>query len=179
MSIFLLIASIVLWICAIATLPTRPTYSPLLSYCGLLCIGSCETNGYPWLPLNNHILFFWACITVVVILATMMQPAVIRNQSRGMAYIIGGAFVGLAIGLLGFTFSTNISMMYSVMVIAVIAGIFFGFLLYSRTPDGRPVGMGSGNFFIYLLAKGFPTAITIMLIGIVLVLLIAVNQPVI
>ena len=87
-----------------------------------------------------------------------------------------GALVGLAVGLLGFTVSSNISLLYSIMILAVIAGIFLGFLLYTQTPSGRPVGPGSGNFFRYLLAKGFPTAITVMQIGVVLVLIIALNN---
>lgn len=37
----------------------------------------------------------------------------------------------------------------------------------------------AGNFFKYLLAKGFPTAITIMQIGVVLVIVIALYQKII
>ena len=61
------------------------------------------------------------------------------------------------------------------MIVSVIIGIFIGFLMYTRTPDGRPVAPGTGNFFRYLLAKGFPTAITVMQPGVVLVLTIALN----
>lgn len=172
MSIFLLVASILVWVAAIAALPSRPLYSPALSYLGLLGLSFCETNGESWLPINNTMLLSWLCITVVVMMATMLQPAAIRQQARGMAYIIGGAVVGLAIGLLGFTISTSIGMLYAIMVVATAAGIFFGFLLYSNTPDGRGVGITSGRFFTYLLAKGFPTAVTVVQIGLVFVLLI-------
>lgn len=172
MSIFLLVASIILWVAAIGTLPSRPLFSPALSYAGLLCLSFCSTDGVAWLPINGAMLISWLTITIVVMMATILQPESIRAQSRGMAYIIGGGIVGLVIGLLGFTISASINMLYAIMVIATAAGIFFGFLLYSNTPDGAPVKIGGGYFFRYLLAKGFPTAVTLMQIGLVFVLLV-------
>lgn len=178
MSVFLLVASIVLWLAAIASLPGRPLLGPAMSYLGLLAISFCNTDGYSWLPINANMLISWLSITLVVMVATVLQPAPIRAQARGMAYIIGGGIVGLAIGLLGFTVTSDVSALYGVMIIATVVGIFFGFLLYSNTPDGRQVGVLSGNFFRYLLAKGFPTAVTLMQIGLVLVLLIFMHsQP--
>lgn len=176
MSIFLLVISIIFWVAAIAALPSLPLYAPALSYLGLLLMSFCETNGIPWFPINNNMLISWLCITVVVMMATLLQPAAVRAQARGMAYMIGGALVGLAIGLLGFTVSSSVGMLYGIMVIATAVGIFFGFLLYSNTPDGRGVSIGSGHFFSYLMAKGFPTAVTIMQIGIIFVLLIATHN---
>lgn len=172
MSIFWLIASIILWLAAIGSLPTRPLLAPAMSYLGLLCISFCESNGIPWLPVNGTMLINWLCITLIVMVATILQPAPIKAQARGMAYIIGGGIVGLAIGLLGNTMTDSINALYGIMIVATIVGIFFGFLLYSNTPDGKKVGILSGNFFRYLLAKGFPTAVTLMQIGLVLVLLI-------
>ena len=172
MSVFLLIASIIVWVAAIWFLPTRPIYSPALSYLGLLGLSCCQTDGISWLPINGNMLISWLCITLVVMMATIMQPAAINRQARGMAYIIGGAVVGLAVGLLGFTVAQTVSALYAIMIVAVAVGIFFGFLLYSNTPDGKAVGVMSGNFFRYLLAKGFPTAVTVMQIGLVFVLLI-------
>lgn len=172
MSVFLLIASIIVWAASLWFLPSRPVYSPALSYLGLLGLSFCQTDGIPWLPLSNNMLVSWLFITLVVMIVTVMQPSAINRQARGMAYIIGGAIVGLAIGLLGFTVSYSVSALYAIMVIATVVGIFFGFLLYANTPDGRAVGVMSGNFFRYLLAKGFPTAVTVMQIGLVFVLLI-------
>lgn len=173
MSIFLLVVSILFWLGAIVSLPARPLYGPPLSFIGLLGISFCETNGIPWFPINNQMIISWLCITVVVMLATILQPAGVRSQTRGMAYIIGGGIVGLIVGLLGFTISSSISMLYGIMIIATAVGIFFGFLLYSNTPAGRAMSVGGGYFFRYLTAKGFPTAVTLMQIGLVFVLLIA------
>ena len=172
MSVFLLIASILCWVASLVTLPSRPLYSPAFSYFGLLGISFCETNGEQWIPVNNNMLVSWLCISVVVMMVTLMQPDAIRKQARGMAYMIGGAFVGLALGLLGFTVSSAVSVLYGIMIVAVAAGIFFGFLLYSNTPAGEPVNVAGGNFFKYLMAKGFPTAVSVMQIGLVLVLLV-------
>ena len=173
MSVFFLVISILFWVGSLVSLPSRPLYAPALSYLGLLCLSFCQTDGISWLPINGNMLISWLCITLVVMMATLLQPARVRQQARGMAYIIGGAVVGLAIGLLGFTVASTISMLYGIMIVATAVGIFFGFLLYTNTPDGRGVGIASGNFFRYLMAKGFPTAVAVMQIGLVLVLLIA------
>ena len=46
----------------------------------------------------------------------------------------------------------------------------------SHAPEGAGFGPSSGHFFNYLLAKGFPTAITVMQIGVALVLAIALQK---
>lgn len=175
MNVFLLIISIILWVGAIGSLAYRPLYAPALSFLGLLMISFCQTAGVPWIPISNGMIISWLCITVVVMMATMLQPAAIRSQMRGMAYIIGGGIVGLVVGLLGYTVSSVANVLYGIMIVATAIGIFFGFLLYSNTPDGKAVGIGSGNFFRYLLAKGFPTAVTLMQIGLVFVMLLIIH----
>ncbi len=177
MTATIIVFSCILWVAALALLPFRQILAPVLSFLGLLTL-SFATNdaGYPLLPINNVILVGWLCMTVVVTLATLMQPAPVLSQTRGMSYILTGAIAGLAIGLLGFTVSASISMLYGIMIVAVVAGIFFGFLLYTSTPAGHPVRISSGFFFKYLLAKGFPTAISVMQIGVVLVLLVAIHN---
>lgn len=173
MTIFLIILACVLYITATVALFRRILVAPALSYIGLVVLSFARDNGYPLLPINSYILIGWLCITLVVTFILILEPAPVRAQLRGMPYIVTGAFAGLAIGLLGYTVTSHVSMLYSIMVIGVVIGTLLGFLLYSRTPDGRPVAPGSGNFFRYLLAKGFPTAITVMMMGVVLVLIIA------
>ena len=173
MTVFLLIISIILWVAAVGSLTSRPLFSPALSYLGLVAISFCR---YPSIQIPNSMLMSWLCITVVVMMATILQPAAINRQARGMAYIIGGGVVGLVIGLLGFTVSASLSAYYAIMIVATLLGIFFGFLLYSNTPDGKAIGVMRGNFFRYLLAKGFPTAVTLMQIGLIFVMLIAYYQ---
>ncbi|MDE6340097.1 MAG: hypothetical protein K2K97_09995 [Muribaculaceae bacterium] len=173
MYIFLIILSILLWIGAIIALRGRQVLAPALSYAGLFVLSLARKDGYQLLPINTTILMGWFAMTLVVMIIVMLQQEAIRRQTRGAIYMIIGAVTGLAVGLLGFTFSANLSLLYAIMVAGVVAGTFCGFLLYTRTPEGAPVGPGSGNFFRYLLAKGFPTAITIMQPGIALVLAIA------
>lgn len=177
MSVFLLIAAIVLWLFAIGMLPSRPLLGPVVSFLGLLAISYCNSDGIPWIPINSTMIISWLSITLIVMIATMLQPGAVRAQSRGMLYIIVGGVVGMAIGLLGYTFTSTLSAMYAIMMVATVLGIFFGFMLYVYTPDGRELGVMSRNFFRYLLAKGFPTAITLMQIGLVLVLLIYQHLP--
>lgn len=177
MTITLIILSCVLWILSIAVLARRIMAAPALSFVALTLLSLAKNSyGYPLLPINNTILIGWLCMTVMVMLVTMLQPDPVIRQTRGTGYIIAGALTGLAVGLLGFTFSENLPLLYAIMVTGTVAGTFFGFLIYSRTPDGRAVNISSGNFFKYLLAKGFPTAITVMMPGVALVLLLAVKH---
>ncbi len=90
-----------------------------------------------------------------------------------MGYITVGALAGLAVGLLGFSVTTRLGAVYAFMVLGVVAGIFFGYYIFTRTLRGRAVSLSSGHFFTYLLAKGFPVAITTMQSGVLLVLLLA------
>ena len=46
------------------------------------------------------------------------------------------------------------------------AGNMCGCLLFSNTPDGAGVDLRSGRVVKYLLAKGFPSAIAVMMTGV-------------
>lgn len=172
MGIFLIIISVVLWLGSLWALRGRQILAPALSCAALLVLSFARKDGYQMIPVNSTMLMSWFAMTVVVMIIVMLQPEAVRRQIRGTGYMIIGALTGLAVGLLGFTFTTNLSALYAAMVVGVIAGIFCGFLLYTRTPDGAAVAPGSGNFFKYLLAKGFPTAISVMQAGVALVLTI-------
>lgn len=177
MAIALLILSVLLWICSIVALPSRPLYAPALSYLGLLCLSFCTTpEGYPWVPISWTMLLCWLSMSLIVMFATMLQPAAVRAQTRGMGYMIVGAFAGMIVGLLGVTVNAGLNLLYGIMIASTIIGIFLGFLLYTNTPDGKGVNIASGNFFKYLLAKGFPTAVTIIQIGLALAITITIYQ---
>lgn len=176
MSVFLVILSSLLWLAAIAALLRRPVAAPALSYLGLLILSFAKDGNLPLLPISPVMLWAWLAMTVVVSMSVLLQPQSVRKSASGTGYMAGGAITGLAIGLLGFTLSANLGMLYGIMVVAVAAGTFLGFLLFSRTPKGTPFAPASGRFFNYLLAKGFPTAITVMQIGVALVLAIALQK---
>lgn len=176
MTVFLLVMSLLLWIASIWCLYGRQTIAPALSFMALFLLSLMKENGYSILPLNGAILSGWMCMTLAVIVVSVLQPEPMRRQTRGMAYIIGGGIVGLTVGLLGFSVTSSLSLRYACMILTIIAGIAFGFLIYTNTPDGRPVRPGSGHFFKYLLAKGFPTAITLMQLGVALVLYVALKN---
>jgi len=176
MTPFLIILSCLLWIGALLALRGRQILAPALSYAALLAISFADKDGHRMLPINGTILTSWLCMTLVVTLIILLQPEPVRRQTRGTTYMAAGAVTGLAIGLLGFTFTADLPLLHAIMMLGVAAGIFCGFLLYTKTPEGGPVKPGSGNFFRYLLAKGFPTAITVMQPGVALVLTIAINN---
>ncbi len=115
-------------------------------------------------------------MTALVTCVPMLQDPYTRNRRDGIAYITAGAFTGMVVGLLGITFATTPAMLYGIMVVATAVGTFFGYILYTNTPKGKQRNGAEGRSFNYLLAKGFPIAITVMEIGVVFVLLLLINQ---
>lgn len=172
MATTLIILASIAFAAAFALLWLRLAYAPGFAFLGLLLIGVARTpQGYPLLPVNSTMLIGWLCMTVIVMAATLMQPAAVTASRLGMPYIAGGAAVGMVLGLLGNSVTASPSALYAVMIAATVAGTFLGYLCFTRTPQGRGVAPGSGRFFTYLLAKGFPTALTLMQAGVILVLL--------
>lgn len=175
MYIALIVISCLLWAVSLLLLHRRQMLAPAASYLGLLALSFADSpDGAPLLPINNVILIFWLAMTLVVMIATMLQPYALQAQIRGTSYLTVGAFTGMAVGLLGYTVTYDESMLYSIMIVATIVGAFLGFLMFTNTPEGRDVSLRSGRFFKYLLAKGFPVVITVMMMGVAALLAIAV-----
>lgn len=154
---------------------TRQMLAPVASYLALFLISLAKQDGVQILPINYVILIGWLVMTLIVMSATMLQAPALQAQTRGTAYITVGAVVGMVVGLLGYSFSTTESLLYSIMILSTVAGTFLGFLLFTNTPQGVDVNISSGRFFKYLLAKGFPVAITVMMMGVAALLAIAVQ----
>lgn len=177
MAIALIILSVLLWIGSLWLLTSsRQMLAPAASFAALYLISLAKIDHEVVLPVNSVILIGWLAMTLVVMCATMLQAPALQAQTRGTGYITAGAVVGMVVGLLGYTVTTSVSMMYSIMVLATAVGTFLGFLLFTRTPKGEDVNLASGRFFKYLLAKGFPAAITVMMMGVAAVLAIIIIQ---
>lgn len=172
MSVVLLILSIVFFTAAVAFIFIREMLAPLASFLGLLFMWLSKA-----LPINNNMIIMWLCMTVLVICLPMLQDSAMRSRRDGLGYMTAGGFTGMAIGLLGISFASTANMLYGIMIVATLAGIFFGFMLYGNTPTGKQRNPAFSRSFNYLLAKGFPLAVTIIQIGIVFVLLVYINQP--
>ncbi|MDE6811881.1 MAG: hypothetical protein K2J15_05965, partial [Muribaculaceae bacterium] len=154
-------------------LPKRILLGPALSFCALLVLSFAKKDGYPLFHLTGGMQLSWLVITLLVMMIIMMQNPAIRQQSRGVVYMEVGSIAGLAVGLLGFSLTSNMSLLYALAVIGIALGIFLGFLMFTNTPDGRDVSIPSGRFFKYLLAKGFPVLVTAAQLSIPAVILIA------
>lgn len=159
-----------LWLASVWMLRGRQLLAPALSYIALVVLSLARVGGVRVLPVNTTILTAWLCITLVVMVATLLQPEALRRQTRATEFFAGGAAAGLAVGMLGLTATMQVSALYAWMIVGTAAGTALGFLLYTSTPAGRAVRPGSGHFLRLLLAKGFPTAVTFMMIGVALVL---------
>lgn len=171
MTTFLIISGVIMYLAAIALLFRRQIVSPIAAWGAMTTIGLSET-----LPINNTMIIGWLSMAFIVMAATWLQPEAIKQQRRGIWYMLIGALTGMSVGLLAFSTTTSLSLLYGIMIVATIAGLCFGFLFFTNTPRGREVGIRSGHFITYLTAKGFPIAITVMQLGIVLVLLLAVHN---
>lgn len=176
MALFLIILSCVLWLVSLWLLRGRQIAAPAVSFVALVVLSLARSNGWQVLPINMTMLTGWLCMTLVVMVACYLQAPAVRAQTKGWGYMTIGALAGMTVGLLGSSFSVSVSVLYGIMILATVAGTFLGFLLYTNTPDGRPVAPRSGHFFKYLLAKGFPTTITVMQGGVALVLLLALHR---
>ena len=166
-----IIFSSILFLLSMICVVYRLVASPACAFLGLLVISMGHTDeGFPLLPIGNGMLLGWLFMTLLVMIVTLCQPSPLRNTRRGMGYYLVSAICGVAVGMLGFTFITSIGGRYVFMIVTVAVSIFIGALMYSNTPAGRPVGIASGHFFKYFLAKGFPTAISFMQLGTVVVL---------
>ncbi len=166
-----MIISIVSFLASVYMVFRREMLAPLFGFLGLL---------FMWLsgllPLNGTIIIMWLCMSVLVMVVPMLQTQEMRSLKAGKGYMLVGALTGMAVGLLGFSFAGSLSLLYGIMIVAVLAGTFFGFVLFSNTPKGRPYALARRGSFSYLLAKGFPIAITVMEIGVIFVLLLAVSN---
>lgn len=170
-AIVLLIISIAAYGASLAALYLRGNLAPVAGFAGLL---------FMWLsgalPLNGSIVAMWLCITLIVVCIGLLQPPAVRSSRVGAGYMALGGIAAMAVGLLGFTFARSLSMLHGIMVVATLAGVVFGYMLFSNTPAGRNFRLGRPGAVAYLLAKGFPVAIALMELGVTLVVLLAVNN---
>lgn len=167
MPMTLMILALLLFAGALILLFVREVLAPAASLLGLTAVYFSRM-----LPLSPNMLITWLALTVIVMGVSFMQPAALMAQKRGVGYMLGGALAGMAVGLIAVSQAVSLTVWYASMIVGVLAGIFFGFFLYTRTPDGRDVGLSSGHFFTYLAAKGFPLAITVIQPGLVLMLML-------
>lgn len=111
----------------------------------------------------------WGMAVAVVVIIDSLQPRSLARCANGMAYIGGGAVVGMAVGMT--------TLAYLWMAVGAAVGALAGGFAYSRTPAGRPLAFPSARFFHYLCAKGLPAVVTATIIGIALTLWLIAQNP--
>lgn len=168
----LAILACVLWLLSWWSLFGRPILGPVISFVALWVLSLAGSGGLQLVPVNGTMLIGWLAITLVVSAVTLMQPVAIRQQTRGTGYMLGGALTGMVLSLCGNYVTSDPSLFNGIMIICTAAGTFLGYYLFTRTPEGGAVRPGSGNFFRYLLAKGFPVAVSVMMAGLAAVLIV-------
>lgn len=151
----------------------RILLAPALSYVALITLSFAKIHGMPILPLSGQLEVFWLAASAVMMVIIILQNPAIRAQSRGVWYMTIGGVTGMVLGLLGFTITPSLNANYAIMLLTTATGVCFGMLLFGKTPAGAAVAPGSGHFFRYLLAKGFPILITVAQLGVAAVILCA------
>lgn len=165
MTILFIILAVLLYAVCGVLLYKKEALGPVASF---LALASVYASGA--LPVNMNMLLTWLCLTLVVTGVSAMQPQAVMAQTRGMGYMCLGALAGMAVGLLGYSLTAMPGAIYAMMCLGVVAGTFFGYFLFTRTPLGAGLRDSRSRFVSYLLAKGFPVAIAVMMLGMVLVL---------
>ena len=163
--IILLIVGILLFLTGLWALFKNEVLAPLGGYAGLVALYFSHA-----LPLASNMVITWLALTVIVVGISKMQPAAVMAQTRGVGYMLVGAVVGMLVGLIAVSSTDSLTTLYACMIVGVLAGIFFGFMLFTRTPQGANVGLSSGRFFSYLAAKGVPVAAAVIQLGVALLL---------
>lgn len=171
MSVILAILAVLLMAGAFILLFKKEMLGPVAAF---LAMSAVYFSGL--LPMNANMLITWLCLTLIVTGVSAMQSPAVMAQTRGMGYITIGAIAGMVVGLLGFSVSETLGTVYAMMSIGVLAGCFFGYFLFTRTPNGRQLSYSRSRFFAYLLAKGFPVAISVMQLGVISILWIAITK---
>lgn len=171
-----IILSCLLWAASVWSMWGRQLLAPAFSYIALLALSMARTDGVGLLPINSTMLVWWLSFTVLTMLTTLLSPDAVRQQRRGTIHMTAGAFAGMAVGLTGSTMELSPAAAYAMMILGTAAGVFSGYLVFTRSTAGRAVSLGSGNFFRYFPAKGFPIAVSVMMMGMVFVLLIALHN---
>lgn len=166
-----IILSCLLWAASVWSMWGKQLLAPAFSYMGMLTLSMARSGDVPLLPINSTMLMWWLCFTVLTMLTTLLSPDAIRQQRRGTIHMAVGAFAGTAVGLVGSTMDLSPAAAYAMMIIGTAVGVFFGYMVFTRSAAGSAVNIKSGNFFRYFLAKGFPIAVSAMMIGMVFVLL--------
>lgn len=169
MSLTLIILALILMAGSLALLFTKESVAPTAAFLGLAAIYFSGS-----LPMKMNLLLTWMCITLMVTAVSAMQPAPVMAQRRGMGYLTVGGVAGLAVGLACMGVVDSLPGVYATMTAGTLAGIFFGYLVFGRTPAGTALRQSRRRYFSYLLAKGFPVAITLLQIGAAILLAVAV-----
>lgn len=171
-----IILSCLLWAASVWSMWGKQLLAPAFSYIALLALSMAQTDGVPLLPINSTILIWWLSFTVLTMLTTLLSPEAVRQQRRGTIHMTVGAFAGMSVGLIGSTMELSPAAAYAMTILGTAAGVFFGYMAFTRTDAGKAVSLGSGNFFRYFPTKAFPIAVSVMMIGMVFVLLIALHN---
>ena len=128
-----------------------------------MALWAAKLSGYT--PFTVGTMIFWGVAVVIVFVNRCLLPAYIRNSTRGLGYIGGGALVGMALGLTLYTAAT--------VIIGAVIGSFLGAIAYTRTSRGAALEFPTSKFFNYLGAKGIPAVIAASMCGLVFAGLIA------
>lgn len=140
------IVSLVLALLGIAVLFVPRVPAVLLSYASLV---AAHIGGAFY--VSSKVLVFWGVATAIVLGIRMIQHDG-EKRYAGLAYVSGGAIVGVILGYL-------VAAMVAGFIIGGAIGAFFGAIAYMRLYDSPRYPVGSRQFVDFLCARGLPAVI--------------------
>lgn len=108
---------------------------------------------------------FWGIATALSLAITYMLPVEVAKSRLGVAYIGGGAIVGMVLGMLLNTMSG--------IILGAALGSLCAAIAFARTPAGHAMQFPSSKFFNYFAAKALPVIVTMSMIGASLIQIIS------
>lgn len=118
------------------------------------CLGLGALNRCDMVAVSDHVLLFWAVVTIIVLVIARMRDGQSGYPPLCRQFIAGGALAGMAVGMLGG---------YVALVAGTAAGALLGAVAWSRTPSGAAHPRGAGRAIVEV---GLPAVVVMVMTGI-------------
>ena len=121
----------------------------MASYLGLWAIGG---SGYASVSAKG--LMFWAIATIIVCGIGFARRSALAISQRERSFIVGGALVGMAVGL-----TTG----HSAIIVYSAIGAIVGGIAFRQTPQGRQAELETWRAIV---ETGLPAVVAMSMIGV-------------
>ena len=155
MEISLIIAGAILMVGGIYLCIRPYVPSVIASYGGLWLL---QWSGAVSVPAQA--LGYWGAMVFLVFTISSLQSPALTKATQGTVPITLTSLAGMVVGL-------SLAS-YAALLVGAVGGAVAGGIFFARTPKGAALHFPSKRFLQYLCAKGFPTVVSVSLLGMAL-----------